>query len=32
MATSLSFLIKRSKKVRIFFEVLYFRQFSWVEN
>ena len=32
VATSLSFLIKHSKKVRMFFEILYFSQFSWVEN
>lgn len=32
VATSLSFLIKLSKKVRMFFAIIYFRQFSWVKN
>ena len=32
VATSLSFLIKLSKKVRMFFASIYFRQFSWVKK
>ena len=32
VATSLSFLIKLSKKVRMFFAIIYFSQFSWVKN